>query len=402
MRAEALNPVYHFVGTVTDADGRPIAGATVDDGGGEVATTDAKGRYSLGESGTGSFTLDAWRADTGLSTQQVNVLVPVDTTVNFTLLYLASSRLAETYVSTANGPLTDTVTVTSWAPNPGGSQAGNSCVTVTDSRTNSTSPATLQSVNANGTSTWTASVTLPAGSPQGVQSLTAAGVDCSSNTTLTVSAPAQYLIDNTPPTISQIRPTVTNKTSPLVSAQLQDSGGSGLNMAASSISVDGHQLATPSDGGGSSSAITATASDLGTGQHSISVIACDWASNCSTANSTFIVDTTPPTLSAPSPTGTTTSASPLIAIATFDTDTGINGASPTMSISNGLITDSVHPSYNSNSGEITYQVPTVPTGAALGQFPLPDGTYTVTVTVQDNAGNTSTTRWTFTVKTLPI
>lgn len=388
----AIGALYHFVGTVTDGDGRPLAGATVSDGG-QSTQTDGNGHYSLGESSTGSFTLDALRSDTGLSTQQVNVLIPVDTTVNFTLLYLASSKFAQTYVSTANGPVTDSMTITSWAPNPGGGQAGDSCVTVTDSRSNAISPATLQSVNANGSSTWTASVTLPTGSTQGVGSLTALGVDCSTHTTLTVSAPAQYLVDNTRPVITPSSPGARSGPNTTVAASVTDSGGSGLNPNSLAVTVDGASVASSFDA--SSSQLKAPLSRLAAGPHSVVISAADNASNTAQATFSFTVDNTAPALAQPEPTGTVGSSTPLISIAVTDPDSILSGTSTTFQISNGVISNALNPSYDQSSGRATYQVPSTPTGTGLGQFPLPDGTYTITATARDDVGNESTLSWTF-------
>ena len=197
--ASALT-LYHFVGTVSDADGRPLAGATVSDGG-QTTQTDASGHYSLGESSTGSFTLDASRSDTGLATKQLNVTVPLDTTVNFTLLYLSSTAVDQPNLTTATDYTSLTDTLTTYAPNPGtAGQAGFSCAFVTDSLTGTTSAMALVST-VNGQSTWTYLDNFSPSSPEGQQHLTEQVQDCASNTALDTGSSAFYLIDNTPPTI---------------------------------------------------------------------------------------------------------------------------------------------------------------------------------------------------------
>lgn len=169
--------------------------------GGQITQTDGTGHYSLGESSTGSFTLDASRSDTGLSTKQENVTVPLDTTVNFTLLYLSTTSVDQPNLTTATdyGSLTDTLTT--YAPNPGtAGEAGFSCAYVTDSLTGTTSAMALVST-VNGQSTWTFLDNFSPASPEGQQHLTEQVQDCASNTALDTGSSAFYLIDNTPPAI---------------------------------------------------------------------------------------------------------------------------------------------------------------------------------------------------------
>jgi hypothetical protein len=85
-----------------------------------------------------------------------------------------------------------------------------------------------------------------------------------------------------------------------------------------------------------------------------------------------------------------------------DAESGINPTSVGMVLSNGLTSASVPASFDPSSGVVSYQVPTTIKGARLGQFPLPDGTYTARVQVNDRAGNSASTTWSFVVHTLPV
>ena len=393
---------FHFVGTVKDADGRPLGGAVISDGS-QAATTGADGTYDLPETATGSFTLNVSRPHSRDVATTVTVVSPVNPATgtnsypeNFTLLYLITGSLDHPYISTANGPASATLTITSWAPNPGSGSAGGSCVWVTDSRTHATAAATLGPANPDGSSTWTWALTgLVQGSPEGVQSLSYTADDCATKAAVSVTDSFGYVIDNTPPTVTSMFPTGVTTASPTVEATVTDSGSS---VKVATLAIDGvNEPATYNQANGK---LSYQASGLSAGTHTVSVGASDWAGNPTTVTFTFTVENTAPTLSGPSPTGTVATRTPTISVTATDADSGINPSSIVMALTGALGTSTLSPAFDPSTGTISYEVPASPQGAGVGQSPLLDGSYTVKVSVSDPAGNTSNTTWTFTVNTV--
>ena len=217
--------LFKFTGTVRDAAGTALSGVTVSDGP-QSTTTTASGTYSLDEVSTGSYTLTASRSDTLTSTKTVNVNVPVDQTVNFTLTYKLTTSIDQPNITTASGAGTATLSINSWAPNP----TVASCVTVTDSRTGSTTNATLSTSGS--PSVWTWTLSLPQGTTEDDYTLTARAVACGTSTVLSATATKTYVVDNTAPLVREATPfdagnTVFNSQPMLV--RVWDAGGSGLD-----------------------------------------------------------------------------------------------------------------------------------------------------------------------------
>lgn len=200
--------LFHFRGTVRDAIGRPLAAAKVSDGD-KTATAAADGTYSVEESTTGRYTLTAWRSDTLTVRTVVDVVLPVDQTVDFALLYKITGSLPKTALSTASGPALATLTVTSYTPSPGspGETGGKSCVHVTDTRTGATSSATYASTGpTTGASKWTHVLELARGTTEGTFSLSYLAKDCDSGTALSPQVATTYTVDNTPVTLFLLAP----------------------------------------------------------------------------------------------------------------------------------------------------------------------------------------------------
>ena len=204
--------LFHFVGTVKDADGLPLAGALVSDGS-QGTTTAANGTYDLAESSTGTFTLNVSRPHSRDASVTVTVTSPVNPAnastnyeEDFALLYLLNGTLATPNVSTAQGPVSDVLTVTSYAPQPGtpGETLGASCVTVTDSRTGLSSPATVTALNPDGSSTWTYQLSLSQNTPEVSSTLSFVTADCDTGTILSVTGTSGYVIDNMAPVIDPL------------------------------------------------------------------------------------------------------------------------------------------------------------------------------------------------------
>lgn len=256
MAATALAPgsagaalvLYHFYGTVSDPIGRALSGARVTDGS-KTVTADSAGAYRLGEDSTGSFRLTAYRTDTSRESKIVQVVLPTDTEVNFTLYYRLSATISKQYLSTASAGISATLTITTYAPNPGLSAegGGKSCVYVTDSRTGVTSSAALTS-GASSPWVWTWTLDLPQNSTEGVYTLTSRAADCSSGTALTYSSSFPYVIDNIPPVLHLLAPADRSNTqfmSQRLVAYAEDfrgdltTWGSGMDPASLSATVAG-------------------------------------------------------------------------------------------------------------------------------------------------------------------
>jgi hypothetical protein len=388
--------LYHFVGTVTDPLGHALEGAYVSDGG-QVAVTDANGRFSLPENSPGTYTLTAARPNSAQSSETVTVLTPADTTVDFSLLYLVAGQLSPYEISTANGPASATLSVTSYAPTSG------SCVKVTDASGNASDATYLGPAASGGASAWDWTLTLPRDTAEGTYLVDFEAVDCATNTVMSTQGSAQYWVDNTAPIISGPGPTGWTTATPLIQATASDDN---LWLQAVTITLDGKDVPATYRWSGSGNAWVfsyqvPTNAPLVAGSHSATLDAIDTAGNASQLAWTFTVDDSPPAISDPVPAGTTTSRTPTLSAHLGDSDSGINASSITMALSNGLVSRQVAATYDASTGIVSYQVPSIPTGVGLGQFPLPDGTYQVTVAVTDLAGNYSKYSWSFTVSTLP-
>jgi hypothetical protein len=125
--------------------------------------------------------------------------LPLDTIVNFTLLYRISASLSAAYLSTAEGPASSALLITSYAPSP-----ETTCVNVTDSRTSLASAASHVSTNPDGSSVWSYALSLTQGTTEGNYALSFSAADCPSGTRLTTVGTAPYVVDNTPPVIDPL------------------------------------------------------------------------------------------------------------------------------------------------------------------------------------------------------
>lgn len=199
--------VLSISGVVTIPTGTPVAGASVTDGAGHSTTTDVNGDYSFQETGTGTYRIAVIKS--GLTPQETSVVLSLtapNATANFVLKYLSSASVNQTYVSTASSSATLTLTMTTTSPNPGtAGNVGESCASVTDSRTSTTSPMTLQST-ASGSATWAWSEALAQDTTEGRDTLTTAVSDCASGTQIDTGTSTPYVVDNTPPTVIELLP----------------------------------------------------------------------------------------------------------------------------------------------------------------------------------------------------
>ena len=231
--------LFHITGTVTDALGRPLDGTAVRDGH-QTVVTDTAGSYDLPEENLGTYFVTAERPDTEAVTKTVTANVPLDKAVDFTLLYRISTDLEKSFLSTADAPSTTTLTITSWAPDPGqpGDGGGKSCVYVTDNRTGDTNSATHTATNADGTSEWSYLHSLPPWQEQGDFTLAAVARDCAGTTDLTAQSQVSYSVDNLAPSIPPLRisprdfsTTVFGSSGQLLQAEISDHDGVGLDVS---------------------------------------------------------------------------------------------------------------------------------------------------------------------------
>ncbi|MFA5801496.1 MAG: hypothetical protein WC911_03370 [Thermoleophilia bacterium] len=194
------------------------------------------------------------------------------------------------------------------------------------------------------------------------------------------------MTDKTAPVISNIQPTGTiSGSSTTVSASYSDSGmmASGINTTTATLTVSG---ASVSGCSADTLHISCTASSLVAGLHTISVSVKDNAGNTGTATGTFTVagpDTTVPTITNILPSGTITGSSTTVSADYSDAGSGINATTALLTVSgatvSGCTADALHISCTAS-------------GLAVGP-------YTISVSVADNSGNTSTATGSFTVAT---
>lgn len=394
---QASTELWAFYGYVSDAYGHPLEGAEVSDQYGQTAFTDQYGYYRLPEKSTGGqFTLKAKRQDTSATTKSQNVDLPVDHRVDFTLYYRISGTLSSLYLSTADGNAEATLTMTSHSPRSGSpGEAGKSCVVVTDTRTEQDSAATLASIDAvAGTSTWTFDLTVPEGSVEDRYSLDFRAIDCADGRRLSsIPVPITYIIDNTAPILTPF--THTTASDPQVIALLDDAGGSGVPSSNIEVTLDGSTLSHIRTSNG----IIAPAPGTSPGPHTARIVAWDNAGNLVEESFTLIVDGEAPAVSSPSPQGIIASRTPRIS-ATLSDDVGIDPASISLRLRGLVLESALSPLFDASTGEVSYQVPEIPSGIGTGEGPLVDGEYTVTLTVWDIAGNATTFSWTFQVSSL--
>lgn len=187
-----------------------------------------------------------------------------------------------------------------------------------------------------------------------------------------------------------------------IGAYVSDGGGSGINPAASYVTLDGQRLPSKFAAG----KLSAEAKDMAEGPHTAAIHVEDHAGNALDFAWQFTVDGAAPALTDPSPTGAVEDRTPTIVVLAADADSGIDADSATLTIERRsnlqTFSSTVVPDYDPATGAIAYQVPDIPTGPHLGRGPLPDGDYVITVVVDDVAGNRTAFAWPFSVKTLPV
>ena len=198
--------------------------------------------------------------------------------------------------------------------------------------------------------------------------------------------------DTTPPVISNVVPangSFTNNPRPQLSAQITDSGGSGINAA--SVVMTLNSVVVPAtvalQDANNGSVTFAPSFDLGEGQNSFSVNASDNAGNSGTeVSSTFAVDLTPPNITITHPVdGGTETSSPV------PLDVSITDSGSTISIGSVAVF--------LNTVDVTSTLTIAPGNPTTisGTLSTVEGVNGLRVDASDVAGNPQSKNVTFTV-----
>ncbi|GBE57518.1 periplasmic copper-binding protein [bacterium BMS3Abin01] len=196
------------------------------------------------------------------------------------------------------------------------------------------------------------------------------------------SAAGSFNVDSIAPSVTSVLPTGTiNTVDATVKVYYDDGAGSGIDTATVAVTLDGTVV--------SGCAVTATDAacnvyGLADGAHTIGGSVADTAGNVSPVSGSFTVsvaDTTPPTVSNVTPTGTITVSYTTISIDYSDAGSGIDTASVDVTL-NG--TSLIGCAVNS-------------TNATCDVYGLANGIYTIGGSVSDIAGNPAPISGSFTV-----
>jgi len=246
----------------------------------------------------------------------------------------------------------------------------------------------------------TASISLDGGAPLSGCTVSAAHISCpttslsegphsfsvsvSDNAGNSAAASGSFSVDITPPTAGNLLPSGwVASTSPNLEADLAD-GGSGINSATASISLDG---GAPLSGCTVSAAhISCPTTSLSEGPHSFSVSVSDNAGNSAAASGSFSVDITPPTAGNLLPSGWVASTSPNLEADLADGGSGINSATASISLDGGA------PLSGCTVSAAHISCPTTS---------LSEGPHSFSVSVSDNAGNSAAASGSFSVDITP-
>ncbi|MEK7354195.1 MAG: Ig-like domain-containing protein, partial [Chloroflexota bacterium] len=170
-------------------------------------------------------------------------------------------------------------------------------------------------------------------------------------------------------------------------ADLSDAS-SGVNPTSVAISVDGINVTANATVTSSQVSYTPLAA-LANGRHSVTVYAADNLGNGASANWSFIVNSSPEiTNPQPPHMSITSDTTPLISADLTDVDRGIKISSVTLSFDGINVTAGA----NVTSSRVWY-LPTIP---------LAETTHSVAVYAEDNAGNSASTNWSFTIAIPPL
>jgi hypothetical protein len=194
------------------------------------------------------------------------------------------------------------------------------------------------------------------------------------------SAQITFSVDTTIPTIHVSQPApnaLLNTHVPSVLITYTDL--TGVNLATLHVFVNGVDATGLFNVTSTSATAQLTAAfALPDGQNTISAQIANLAGSVGTASSTFLVDTTPPTISFQAPPAMTNNNAPTVTIVYSDATSGVNPYTLVVTLDGANISTLIAPGASSATGVLTLNPP------------LADGTHVLTATVQDRAGNQST------------
>lgn len=235
---------------------------------------------------------------------------------------------------------------------------------------------TLDGVALPATALPTSATTTAAGLASGAHLLAASIKDLAGNV---ASTQITFYVDTTIPTIHVTQPApnaLLNTHTPPVSVAYTDVTGVDLTTLHVLVNgVDATSLFNVTSAG--ATAQLTTAFSLPDGENTISAQIANLAGTVGTATSTFLVDTTPPTIAFQLPTAKTNSNTPTVTIVYSDATSGVDPYTLVVTLDGADISTLVAPGASSATGVLQLSPR------------LTDGTHVLTATVKDRAGNQS-------------
>jgi hypothetical protein len=201
-----------------------------------------------------------------------------------------------------------------------------------------------------------------------------------------------FYVDTTVPTIHVSQPApnaIVSNSTPQVSIDYSDILG--VNTSTLKVFVNGADATTLFSVGASSATghLSGTFS-LPDGQNTIIAQVANFAGTLGTATSTFIIDTTPPTLAFQAPPARTNSNTPTVTLSYSDSGSGVNPFSLAVAVDGVDVSALIAPGASTATGVLQLTPP------------LSDGTHQLSATITDRAGNKSQpATLSFVVDTIP-
>lgn len=184
--------------------------------------------------------------------------------------------------------------------------------------------------------------------------------------------------DTTPPSVTNVQPSATIKTTTTsVSASFSESG-SGIDSASANIYLDNAAIATCTR---SATIINCTTQGLSEGAHNITASVKDVAGNIGKGTGTFTVDSVAPVVSAITPSGDITVNSTTVVVTYSESGSGINTKAVVVNLDGAPIAGCT----------------VGPTTASCPSNGIANGSHTISVSANDLAGNTGTGSGTFSI-----
>lgn len=235
---------------------------------------------------------------------------------------------------------------------------------------------TLDGVALPPTASPTSATTTASGVANGAHALMATIKDLAGNVG---STQITFYVDTTIPTIHVTQPApnaLLNTHTPQVSVGYTDV--TGVDLTTLHVFVNGVDATSLFNATSTNATAQLTAAfALPDGQNTISAQIANLAGTVGTATSTFLVDTTPPTIAFQLPPARTNSNTPTVTIAYSDATSGVDPYTLVVTLDGTDISTLVAPGASSATGVLQLSPP------------LPDGTHVLTATVKDRAGNQS-------------